>query len=153
MLICRVGSICVGRHLADATIWITIVSVLAFFDISKAKDESGRDIDVPGTFSDEVATSVHSCFIPPFLLNFRISQAPSPIQVFNHSSIREGATYSSNSCECRSLRISYLIPPIFSILFTLRRGACGGFHCCILRSCNLLWNEWDSLYRLRIPVR
>ncbi|KAJ6466267.1 cytochrome P450 [Mycena sanguinolenta] len=37
---------CAGRHHADATIWATIVSVLSTFNIAKAKDATGKDIDV-----------------------------------------------------------------------------------------------------------
>ncbi|KAF7800201.1 hypothetical protein EIP86_011448 [Pleurotus ostreatoroseus] len=35
---------CVGRHLADANIWIAAASILAAFDIAKAKDQFGREI-------------------------------------------------------------------------------------------------------------
>lgn len=35
----------VGRHMARESVWIAIVSILATLDISKAKDEGGRDID------------------------------------------------------------------------------------------------------------
>ncbi|KAN0092646.1 Cytochrome P450 [Tylopilus felleus] len=38
--------ICVGKYLADASIWIAMVSILAVFDMNKAKDEFGREIDV-----------------------------------------------------------------------------------------------------------
>ncbi|EIW83661.1 CyP450 monooxygenase [Coniophora puteana RWD-64-598 SS2] len=37
--------ICVGKFLAEAAIWITIVNVLACFKLAKAKDEKGKDID------------------------------------------------------------------------------------------------------------
>ncbi|KIJ62861.1 hypothetical protein HYDPIDRAFT_30007 [Hydnomerulius pinastri MD-312] len=38
--------ICVGKYLAEASVWIAMVSILAVFNIGKAKDEQGRDIDV-----------------------------------------------------------------------------------------------------------
>ncbi|KIJ52427.1 hypothetical protein M422DRAFT_26040 [Sphaerobolus stellatus SS14] len=38
--------ICPGRHLADGTVWLAIVSVLALFNISKARDKNGNEIDV-----------------------------------------------------------------------------------------------------------
>lgn len=47
------GRLCPGRHLARSTIWLTIVSILATFTISKAIDEDGREIEV----SDEQCTS------------------------------------------------------------------------------------------------
>ncbi|KAJ7928115.1 cytochrome P450 [Mycena leptocephala] len=45
--------ICVGRHTADATVWATIVSVLSTFNIAKAKDAAGNEIDIdPTDYSD-----------------------------------------------------------------------------------------------------
>ncbi|KAF7365140.1 Cytochrome p450 [Mycena venus] len=45
--------ICVGRHYADATVWATMVSVLATFHIAKAKDSAGNEIDIdPNNYSD-----------------------------------------------------------------------------------------------------
>ncbi|EEB94271.1 hypothetical protein MPER_06938, partial [Moniliophthora perniciosa FA553] len=44
--------ICVGRHLADSTLWLTFASVLACFNIDKERDEQGNDIDVPENYSD-----------------------------------------------------------------------------------------------------
>ncbi|EPQ56876.1 cytochrome P450 [Gloeophyllum trabeum ATCC 11539] len=46
--------ICPGRHLADAMIWTEIALVLAGFDITKAKDEKGHDIDPPVQFTDTI---------------------------------------------------------------------------------------------------
>ncbi|KAG0708665.1 cytochrome P450 [Suillus ampliporus] len=43
--------ICVGRHVADASLWIAIASFLAFFSAHKALDEHGRDIPVVPKFS------------------------------------------------------------------------------------------------------
>lgn len=45
-------SICGGLHLARASAWIAIVSVLASFDIAKAKDDTGKEIDVPESYSE-----------------------------------------------------------------------------------------------------
>ncbi|KAF7346363.1 Cytochrome p450 [Mycena sanguinolenta] len=44
--------ICVGRHTADASVWGTIVSVLSTFSIAKAKDASGKEIDIDPQYSD-----------------------------------------------------------------------------------------------------
>ncbi|KAF7357541.1 O-methylsterigmatocystin oxidoreductase [Mycena sanguinolenta] len=44
--------ICAGRHHADATIWATIVSVLSTFNIAKAKDATGKEIDINPKYSD-----------------------------------------------------------------------------------------------------
>jgi len=37
--------ICVGRYLADASVWSAIASMLAVFDFLKSKDVNGKDID------------------------------------------------------------------------------------------------------------
>ncbi|KAL0953580.1 hypothetical protein HGRIS_004795 [Hohenbuehelia grisea] len=39
--------ICAGRAMADATIWLTIASMLAVFNITKAKDQAGKEIPIP----------------------------------------------------------------------------------------------------------
>ncbi|KAF7346407.1 O-methylsterigmatocystin oxidoreductase [Mycena sanguinolenta] len=44
--------ICVGRYNADASVWATIVSVLSTFNIVKAKDAAGNEIDIAGNYSD-----------------------------------------------------------------------------------------------------
>ena len=41
-----------GRHYADATVWATIVSVLSTFNIAKAKDAAGNEIDIDPAYSD-----------------------------------------------------------------------------------------------------
>ena len=38
--------ICPGRHFADATIFIFTSSVLSVFNVTKAKDENGREIPI-----------------------------------------------------------------------------------------------------------
>ncbi|KIJ60843.1 hypothetical protein HYDPIDRAFT_116705 [Hydnomerulius pinastri MD-312] len=43
--------ICPGRHLAAASLWAAIVSILATFDIRKAKDEKGDDIEITPIFA------------------------------------------------------------------------------------------------------
>ncbi|KAF9485763.1 cytochrome P450 [Pholiota conissans] len=42
--------ICPGRYSASSTLWLTIASVLACFDISKAKDAEGNEIEVDDGF-------------------------------------------------------------------------------------------------------
>jgi hypothetical protein len=37
---------CVGIHLAKSTLWLTVASILAVFDLNAAKDEQGREIEV-----------------------------------------------------------------------------------------------------------
>ncbi|TFY79264.1 hypothetical protein EWM64_g4748 [Hericium alpestre] len=43
---------CPGQHLAEATIWITVVSILAVYTISKAKDKDGNEIPIEITVTD-----------------------------------------------------------------------------------------------------
>ncbi|KAM6498922.1 Cytochrome P450 [Amanita muscaria] len=48
--------ICPGRHLADTSVWLMIASVLATFNVFKAKDEHGNEIDVDDqAFTDSLA--------------------------------------------------------------------------------------------------
>ncbi|PPQ87679.1 hypothetical protein CVT25_011446 [Psilocybe cyanescens] len=44
--------VCVGQHIASSTMWLTIASVIACFDITKAKDKNGNDIDINGDILD-----------------------------------------------------------------------------------------------------
>ncbi|ESK95891.1 cytochrome p450 [Moniliophthora roreri MCA 2997] len=44
--------ICVGRHLADAVLWLSFAPVLACFNIEKEKDEHGNETDPPENYSD-----------------------------------------------------------------------------------------------------
>jgi len=60
--------ICPGRHYADATVWATIVSVLSTFNIAKAKDAAGNEIDIEHTnYSDGFVSHPESfaCSITP----------------------------------------------------------------------------------------
>ncbi|KAF7365150.1 O-methylsterigmatocystin oxidoreductase [Mycena venus] len=60
--------ICVGRHHADATVWAAMVSVLATFNITKAKDSTGNEIDIdPNNYSDDLIShpSSFACSITP----------------------------------------------------------------------------------------
>ncbi|KAI9441889.1 cytochrome P450 [Lactarius indigo] len=41
--------ICPGRHLVDTTLFMVVVSVLSVFNVTKAKDENGREIPVSST--------------------------------------------------------------------------------------------------------
>ncbi|KIM42017.1 hypothetical protein M413DRAFT_410611 [Hebeloma cylindrosporum] len=44
--------ICVGKHAASAVVWLMIVSLLASFSITKAKDEHGIDVEIFDDFED-----------------------------------------------------------------------------------------------------
>ncbi|KIL66931.1 hypothetical protein M378DRAFT_160486 [Amanita muscaria Koide BX008] len=49
--------LCPGRHMADKVVWLMIVSVLATFKISKARDENGDEIDVDANAYGDGVTS------------------------------------------------------------------------------------------------
>jgi len=38
--------VCPGRHLAEASLWSAMACLLAIFKFSKAKDETGKDIEI-----------------------------------------------------------------------------------------------------------
>ncbi|KAF8973003.1 cytochrome P450 [Flammula alnicola] len=44
--------VCVGRYVASSTMWLLIASVLAGFNIGRAKDELGDDIEIKGDYVD-----------------------------------------------------------------------------------------------------
>ncbi|KAJ7301348.1 cytochrome P450 [Mycena albidolilacea] len=48
---------CPGRHLALSSIWITVASILATFDISKAVDEDGRVIEPSHEYLSGIITT------------------------------------------------------------------------------------------------
>ncbi|KAF9477126.1 cytochrome P450 [Pholiota conissans] len=54
--------ICIGRHTASSTLWMTIASLLACFNIRKAKNAQGEDIEI----SDEFIYYSISTHIKPF---------------------------------------------------------------------------------------
>ncbi|KAG9316121.1 cytochrome P450 [Chiua virens] len=50
--------ICVGKYLAEAAVWIAMVSILAVFNVNKAKNEQGQDIDIVPQYTPGVIMSV-----------------------------------------------------------------------------------------------
>ncbi|KAJ7578131.1 cytochrome P450 [Mycena floridula] len=59
--------ICVGRHFANATMWLAMASFLAMFNVGKAKDKDGNDVPVIERYSDSVFSQPDSfkCTITP----------------------------------------------------------------------------------------
>ena len=51
--------ICPGRFLADSSVWAAMVSILTVFQICKAKDSHGREVDVKGDFTIGMAMYVY----------------------------------------------------------------------------------------------
>lgn len=50
--------ICVGRYVADASLWSAIASMLAVFDFLKATDENGKDIEFEPRWTSGIASYV-----------------------------------------------------------------------------------------------
>jgi len=51
--------ICVGRHVADASLWSAIVSILAVFRITPCKDERGNEIRVEPRWTAGITSHPH----------------------------------------------------------------------------------------------
>lgn len=49
-----------GQHMARASIWITVASILATFNIDKAVDAQGNQIDPTVAYTDGIARQVKS---------------------------------------------------------------------------------------------
>ena len=48
--------VCPGQHMAYDTMWITIACVLASLEIGKAKDGTGREVEVTEEFVSSFVT-------------------------------------------------------------------------------------------------
>jgi len=44
--------VCVGEHVASATLWLTFASILATFNFTKARDNSGKEIAISDEYED-----------------------------------------------------------------------------------------------------
>ena len=56
--------ICVGRHLADASVWSAIVTILASFNIMPCKDKRGNDVHVEPRWTAGIISYVTSVVDP-----------------------------------------------------------------------------------------
>ncbi|KAH0580683.1 hypothetical protein H2248_002170 [Termitomyces sp. 'cryptogamus'] len=59
--------ICPGRHMASSMVWLLISSIMATFNIRKARDEQGNEIDVDDSYTSGLVShkTPHSCSITP----------------------------------------------------------------------------------------
>ncbi|KAJ7434468.1 cytochrome P450 [Mycena latifolia] len=59
--------VCPGRHLATSSVWITVVSILATFDINKAVDDMGDAIEPTGEYTSAIISAPlpFKCLITP----------------------------------------------------------------------------------------
>ncbi|KAF9036901.1 cytochrome P450 [Hymenopellis radicata] len=46
--------VCVGRHLAETSVWLAIATILAVFTVKKARDADGNEIDISGEFRNGI---------------------------------------------------------------------------------------------------
>ena len=72
--------ICPGRHLACASIWIGIASVLAMFDLEKVVDEKGEVIEPSGEYTSGLVRYERSIPLDKLVLKFS-AQLPGTLQV------------------------------------------------------------------------
>ncbi|KAI0061752.1 cytochrome P450 [Artomyces pyxidatus] len=58
---------CPGRHLADSTLWIFVASVIASFQVDKAKDAEGQEIPLDVAYTDGLVSlpKPFKCAIAP----------------------------------------------------------------------------------------
>jgi cytochrome P450 len=63
--------ICPGRHMARSTLWLSMVTTLWAFNISRAKDDSGNEIQISGDYTDGLISHPHrhACSIVPRFLD------------------------------------------------------------------------------------
>jgi len=59
--------VCPGRQIADATLWITIVTMLYVFDIRKPIGPDGQPIEPDLVLADSTATSYPKPFVCDFI--------------------------------------------------------------------------------------
>ncbi|KAJ7505254.1 hypothetical protein B0H11DRAFT_412053 [Mycena galericulata] len=71
--------ICVGIHAADTTVWATIVSVLSAFNIARAKDAEGLDINIDPVYSDGFIRYVKFGPRTRLLTSVKVIQNPSVV--------------------------------------------------------------------------
>ncbi|EIW84513.1 cytochrome P450 [Coniophora puteana RWD-64-598 SS2] len=59
--------ICPGMHLADASLWIAVASMLSLFNFAKTKDAQGRDVEPNATWTSGVviAPKAFPCSVTP----------------------------------------------------------------------------------------
>jgi hypothetical protein len=62
---CHEPLVSVGRHVADAALWIAITSFLATFSVRKALDEHGKEIPVVPKFTTGITMFVNLLYSIP----------------------------------------------------------------------------------------
>jgi cytochrome P450 len=50
--------VCPGRHLAEASLWSAMACLLSIFNFSKARDETGREIEIYLSWHGELSVYV-----------------------------------------------------------------------------------------------
>ncbi|PPQ81931.1 hypothetical protein CVT25_013779 [Psilocybe cyanescens] len=65
---------CVGKHVASSTMWLLIASILACYNIGKAKDGDGNDIEINAEFDEDGFLSHKRKFECSFVVRSLASQ-------------------------------------------------------------------------------
>ena len=89
-------SICPGRHLAEASVWIVIATILSAFEILPVKDDNGNPIIPKADFHSAITRCVYP-FQVPTSGTYISSQSPQTIQVYHPAKVAKdegtGAKY------------------------------------------------------------
>lgn len=100
LLLYNISRICVGRHLASPTVWLAIASVLATFNIAKAKDEAGKEIEIEVKYTDGAIRYEH------LLLGLEVG-----FQLTDNRTLQPSATipmfYNTPICRCTGAHIKH----------------------------------------------
>ena len=84
----RPGRVCPGRHMADASVWASIASLLSVFDFKKARDAEGKEINITPMFSDSgLRQATHICMVKSCCLTLHY-QSSASFWLLHHSSLR-----------------------------------------------------------------
>lgn len=76
--------ICVGRYIADASLWSAMASILAIFTIMPCKDEQGNDIPVNPQWTAGITSYVMSLIHKAFRLTVSCAHPVSPFFFARH---------------------------------------------------------------------
>ncbi|KAF4597210.1 hypothetical protein EYR40_007662 [Pleurotus pulmonarius] len=71
--------ICPGRHLAYASIWIAVTTILSTLNITRKKDEHGNNIPLRLEFSSGITKWAHHFGLPDMFTHLRFHSHPKPV--------------------------------------------------------------------------
>lgn len=90
------ASICVGKRLAELTIFTTIAMVLATFDILKSLEENGNEItpvvDPRKSTTDEFVRYSRLCIYGSIFAGLNVLQSSHAVQMLAHSAVAKSSS-------------------------------------------------------------